>query len=422
MPLMSGARRLWKAAPVPESVRHALAAPLYNATLAAGRLLRRPTPVSEIEPGPLLVSGFFGEVLGIGRGARATADALEAAGFTVLRHDVQPVIHSPPYTRAELPAGPGGVWIQHCNAPENDLVFSHLAAAAARGRYRIAYWAWELPTIPPLWRQTARAFHEIWTPSRFVADAVAPHARQVRVMPHPIGAPPPAAPDRARFDLPAAAVVFAAFADARSALARKNPLGAVQAYLAAFPQEDGRTFLSIKVVAPDADGVGMAALLAAAAGRSDIRIWSARLSEAELACYLASVDVVVSLHRSEGFGLVVAEAYLAGKPVIATGWSGNLDFAPPAVEPSLIPARLVPVQDPSGRYQGGRWAEPDLAAASAAMRDLLARPEHRRPPPDVASAVLAQLQQPWRAEALDAQPWTRFLAARTASGGPAAAS
>jgi glycosyltransferase involved in cell wall biosynthesis len=419
MQVLSEARRLWKAAPVPGPLRRALATPLYATSLMAGRLRRRANLPSHMEPGPVVVSGFYGSVLGIGRGASATASGLEAAGLPVVRHDIRPVIDSEPYSLTRLPAT-GGVWIQHCNAPENDLLFSHLSPAEAAGRYRIAYWAWELETIPINWRLTARAFHEIWTPSRFVAQAVRPHARRVRVMPHPIRPAPAAAADRPRFGLPTGAVVFAAFADARSALARKNPAGAILAYRDAFPEEDGRSFLSIKVVAPEADPDGMKALRDTAGGRSDIRIWTERLSEAELAAYLASVDVVVSLHRSEGFGLVLAEAYLAGKPAIATAWSGNLDFVQPASREDLTPATLTPVMDPSGRYRGGRWAEPDLAVASARMRRLAEQQALRTPPPEVAEGVERALHAPWTAEALAGEPWMRFVRDAGTAAGPSA--
>jgi glycosyltransferase involved in cell wall biosynthesis len=83
-------------------------------------------------------------------------------------------------------------------------------------------------------------------------------------------------------------------------------------------------------------------------------------------------DAYVSLHRSEGFGLGMAESMLLGKPVVATAYSGNLDFMTPD-NSVLVPYRLVPVE--AGDYafgEGQHWAEADVQAASGAMQRLFA--------------------------------------------------
>ena len=411
MSVLSKTRRIWKQAPVPTPIRYSLAAPIYKASVEIGRLRRRLRLSLAVKPGPLVVSGFFNEILGIGRGGSATVSALERSGLTVVRHEISQVVASAPYEMLRLPAGPGGVWIQHCNPPENEVVFSHFHLSEIQGRYRIGYWAWELAEIPRSWRSTAQDFHEIWAPSEFVADAIRPYARQVRIMPHPLMRPVPVAGDRVRFGLPPRAVVFAAFADARSALVRKNPLGAIQAYLKAFPTLTGATFLSIKIVQPDADLIGMDALHQAAAGRADIRIWSERLSEEEMAIYLASIDVVASLHRSEGFGLVLAEAYLSGKAVLATAWSGNLDLIEPEARGDCVAAQAIRVNDPSGRYRDAIWAEPDIEAAAALMQRMAADPKRRTYPPALSERLERRLQQPWTQAELVRQSWRPLVTA-----------
>ena len=410
MSVFSQTRRMWKQAPVPTPIRRSLAAPMYKASVEIGRLRRRLRLSLAVRPGPLIVSGFFDEIIGIGRGGSATVRALERSGLPVVRHELSQVVASAPFETLRLPAGPGGVWIQHCNPPENEVVFSHFRPREIQDRYRIGYWAWELADIPRSWRATAQAFHEIWAPSEFVADAIRPYARQVHVMPHPLTRPTPVASDRARFGLPATAVVFAAFADARSALVRKNPLGAVQAYLKAFPSISGATFLSIKIVQPDADLAGMDALRQAAAGRLDIRIWSERLSEEDMAVYLASIDVVVSLHRSEGFGLVLAEAYLSGKAVIATEWSGNVDLIEPEARGDSVAAHPVRVDDPSGRYRNAVWAEPDIEAASALMQRMAADPKRRTYPAALSERLERRLHQPWTRAEFVHQSWRPLVA------------
>ena len=407
--VISVVKEALRAAPGPEQLKLSLAKSAYLAHLAVARRRRRACDTAELSVGPLMVSGFFNDAIGVGRGAVATANALQAAGLPIVRHDVRPVVSLSPLVHVDPPVGPGGVWIQHCNPPESDVLFDHISTQAAAGRYLIGYWAWELGVLPPTWRTAARAFHEIWAPSAFVADAIRPHAHRVRVMPHPLHASRPVAPDRARFGLPARAVVFAAFADARSSLARKNPLGAIQAYRRAFPKADGRAFLSVKLVAPEVDPGGVAELERAAAGRSDIRIWSEHLTNEAMTCYFASLDVVVSLHRSEGFGLTIAEGYLAGRPAIATAWSGNLDFVEPEVADALTPARLIPVADASGRYRGGVWADPDLDAAAGRMRAFAADPASLARAAGAAPRVEARFQRAWSPEVLAAQPWARYV-------------
>ena len=404
---MSSLRGVWKMTPAPRGLKAVVAPLIFDAQLAASRRLRQAPSKASLRSGPLIVSGFYNDVLGVGRGVAATADAMARAGLPVVRHDIRPVIASPPYTPVRLPAGSGGVWIQHCNAPETDLLFSHVGRRELAGRYRIAYWAWELPKAPPAWRAAARAFHEIWVPSRFVADAFAGAGPPVRIMPHPVRTAAPTRPDRARFGLPQGAVAFGVFADARSSLARKNPLGAVLAYRRAFPTADGTGFLSVKLVSPAADPAGVAEIHAAAAGRSDIRIWTERLDDLSMSTYLASLDAVVSLHRAEGFGLTVAEALLAGKPAISTAWSGNLDLFSDTTgdDETLVPARLVPVRDPSGLYKGGLWADPDLDAAADILRRVATSPLMPDRLSRRSEVLQAHLSEPWRSDVLARSPW-----------------
>ena len=88
---------------------------------------------------------------------------------------------------------------------------------------------------------------------------------------------------------------------------------------------------------------------------------------------LSSLDVYVSLHRSEGFGLTCAEAMALGVPVIASGYSGNLDFMN-AENSLLVPVQRITTDRPYGPYPAGTvWGEPDLQVAAELMVSLLAR-------------------------------------------------
>jgi glycosyltransferase involved in cell wall biosynthesis len=246
-------------------------------------------------------------------------------------------------------------------------------------------WNWELPLLPVDWRRGFACCHEIWVGSAFVAEAVraAPGAPPVRVVPYPIlPAPAPAAMGRADFGLPEAAFVTLALFDATSSLARKNPLGAIAAHARAFGDRADR-ILVIKTHATADAGPGWPAV-AAAAARPNIRLIDDHLSRPALWALVAASDCLLSLHRAEGYGFAMAEAMALGRPVVATGWSGNMDFmAGPGAH--AVPFRLVPAEDPQEIYDlpGARWAEPDLDAAAAALAALAGPPVAAPPPPVV---------------------------------------
>jgi len=371
---------------------------------AEARLYRDPPPLAAIPKGPLVYSGFLDEVLGLGRAGRLAVSAIEEAGFPVVRHGVRPLLTS--LGRAAFPvAEPGGVWVLHCNAPEARTALAAIRRKQWRGRYLIGYWAWELEALPEDWTALAGEFHEIWVLSNFMAEAVRPYAREVRVMWPRMPDLSHVQGDPARFGLEPGRVHFATLADARSALARKNPRAAIEAYRRAFPEPTDMAVLTVKLVEPVADPEGVGALHALADGRPDIRFYVEDLSDAEMSAFMASIDVLVSLHRSEGFGLGIAEAMALRKATVATAWSANLDFTSGDAAEGLVPYTLVPVDDPSGRYRGGHWADADVDAAGRLIRRLAEDDDFRRRVGTAGPASVEVLKQPWRPEALAAQAW-----------------
>jgi len=334
-------------------------------------------------PGPLIVSGLLAETKGVSEAARLTVAGLDAAGFAPIAHDLRRMLEIGPGGGERLPTeAPGGVWVLHVNAPEAIHALAYMNPDSWRGRYRIGYWAYELPKIPASWTRAARAFHELWAPSQFVADAIRASGVRtlVRVMPHPVAlAAPKAKIDRARHDIPEGVFAVLAMGDLRSSAARKNLAGAIDIYRQAFPQNDGRSRLVIKVQSAD-ENLGFRAMAdQAAAGRTDITFMSDTLDREAMHSLIASADVLLSPHRAEGYGLALAEAFLMDVPALATGWSGNVDFM--AEVPQLtIASTLVPVRDPFGVYRapGLSWAEPDTADAAAKLRALAESADLRR--------------------------------------------
>jgi glycosyltransferase involved in cell wall biosynthesis len=213
-----------------------------------------------------------------------------------------------------------------------------------------------------------RFAHEIWVPSRFTAAAVARHTSlPVRVVPHPV--PPVAGATAATGG--GRLTVLVAF-DMRSGFLRKNPLAAIAAFRQAYGDDPG-TRLIVKVSQAAAYPPGWQALQTAVAGAGNIELTDRLLDATAMAALLDAADIVLSLHRAEGFGLVLAEAMQRGKAVVATGWSGNADFL--TVENSCpVAYTLVPARDPQGSYDypDQQWADPDVADAArqlCALRD-----------------------------------------------------
>ena len=350
-----------------------------------------PRPVGTIAPGAVVVSGLVNDVSGIGRAGRLTLDALGSHGITPVAHDLRPVILGYPDVHSDLPGGPGGIWIVHANAPETDIALQGLSPQSWANRYRIGYWVWETTAAPRSWRRTARWFHEIWTPSHYAAAALRTVlaggsenelAARVRVVPHPVPHGAEVA-DRARFGLSADRFTGLVMLDGRSTLARKNPSGAVAAWMKAFPKPAADRELVVKVHAGGAETDLPDDIAGPVARRSDIRLFTAILSDRDMGVLLASIDIYISLHRSEGFGLTVFEAAARGRPVLATANSAIAEyFGTGSI--LAVPSVDRPVSDPSGTYRNGVWGEPDLTVAADQLREAYALWRHAGAMPKVA--------------------------------------
>lgn len=367
---------------VPAGIRHAIARALLRRAYPGGAASAAP-PSSTTASAPaaygLNVLGHLRAESGVAEAARCTLRACRAAGVPVAAIDYTRA--SPSRTAEALPEGlPAtpvyGTTLLHLNADQCAFaIVDH--ADALTGRYRIAYWNWELPEFPDRWPEAEQSVDEVWAPSRFCADAFSRRLRlPVTHMPYAIEVPVPAGLGRETFGLPAAAFVFLFVFDAFSVPARKNPLGVVDAYRRMRAAVGADTRLVLKVINADARSPLGRDLAAAASADPTITVVDRYLARPELNALLHAADAYVSLHRSEGFGFTMAEAMALGKPVVATGWSGNMDFMT-ADNSCPVDYRLVALAADHGPYaQGQTWADPDVAHAATLMQRLATDCDH----------------------------------------------
>jgi len=319
--------------------------------------------------------GYARGQLGIGEDVRMAALACQAAGIPFAVHNVEP-----------------GRDVDQGDASLNDRIRDDLpyainlfcvtgietaslaALQGARlfdGRRSIGYWPWELPEWPADWYHAYGLVDEVWASSRFAYNAyIASSSKPVRHLPMAVEVTPTAHKTRQDFGLPPGDFLFIFSFDFLSSVARKNPQACVTAFRRAFPRGDEPVGLVVKAMRASAENPLWQALLTAAQADPRIRIIARTLDRAELLDLYRACDCYVSLHRSEGFGRGLAEAMLLGKPVIATGYSGNLDFTVPGTA-ALVDHRFVTLgadDYPFGARQ--QWAEPDIGHAAQWMRQL----------------------------------------------------
>ena len=258
----------------------------------------------------------------------------------------------------------------HINADQMLRAYMHLGSRFFEGRYNIGYWAWELASWPAEWLPAIGTVDEIWAPSRFVQQAIAPvTSKPVQWMPLCVELPDTATLPRSEFGVSDEHYVFAFTFDCHSYFERKNPRAIVRAFKRAFPVEP-RARLIIKTMNSDVCADAWQELLADVAGDERIRLFDEAWPRERVISLLACSDAYVSLHRSEGFGRGPAEAMLLGKPVIVTDYSGTTDFCRPdnafRVDYSLVAVK-------PGSYVGAAgqvWADPSIDCAARHMRDL----------------------------------------------------
>jgi glycosyltransferase involved in cell wall biosynthesis len=264
-----------------------------------------------------------------------------------------------------------GTNIFHVNADSIAGALNSVGPSLAEDRYNIGYWAWELSKVPEAWRASVDFVDEIWAPSHFIQEAFEEFTdKPVIHMPLCVDLSFDRWKRRQYFGLPDDQFLFLYYFDSHSYYQRKNPFAALRAFKAAFPNRRD-VGLVIKTQNANINAPEWLELANLAEGDTRIYILNQTMAKGDVLSLQVECDCFVSLHRSEGFGRGPAEAMWLGKPVVVTGYSGNMDFTKAdnslLVDYELI--RVKPGEYPF--YKNQIWAEPDEEHAARQMRRLV---------------------------------------------------
>ena len=315
---------------------------------------------------------------GLGAASRGLIGALRRSGFRLNLHPIKKPFH---VHRRLVPAvdvrdfqGDADIAVVHLNPDSWHLLTDEQRADIRSARRRIGYWVWEMGHLPDGWWDDFNSVDRIWAPSRYCADVFdRQDGAPVDVVPHVV--PVPASPAPTSYEqaevrrslglAPDSRIVLFVF-DGSSYLVRKNPAALVRAFAASGLAERGWHLVLKSKHLMDRSAEG-AALREMVAGERNVLLVERNLSPAELGRMLACADIYASPHSSEGFGLTIAEAMAAGRPVVATDFGGSTDFLDAGTG---YPVRAHPwrLGEDFGHYKrGGEWARVDEPALSFAL-------------------------------------------------------
>jgi glycosyltransferase involved in cell wall biosynthesis len=381
---------------------------------AGGLTVARPSPAlvpAAREIGGWNVVGYFSAELGIGEAGRRLAASLEAAGIPTEPVGVSTGFHRTghPLRRPIASSLRYRDSIYSINAAELARVIALAGETRERHGTRIAQWFWEVDRFPERWHHTFGLLDEVWVQSRFTYDVLAAISPiPVRLV--PLAVRPPARPTpfrREHLGLPEGFVFLFCY-DYFSVMARKNPLDLLSAYTRAFGPDDGAS-LVLKSINGHRRPLELDRLRQAVGDRSDVVVLDRFMDPARVQGLIELSDCFVSLHRSEGFGLNIAAAMAAGRPVVATGYSGNMDFMDER-SAFLVPYELVPVGADNDPYPAdAMWAQPDLDAAAAAMRLVFDDPGEATERADRGRELVLERQAPARSASVVAEALLGFV-------------
>ncbi|UUY09842.1 glycosyltransferase [Pseudomonas sp. J452] len=332
-----------------------------------------PALPSSLETGINLI-GYLHAESGVGEAARASLRALRCSElpYSLIDYRLGNISRMGEVIDGHVNEALYPINLMHVNADQTRVAREHLGKELFDGRYTIGYWYWEMPEFPDFLHFAYEQVDEIWVSTEYNRQAISKYTdKPVHVIPPAIEVKIEKPLSRADLHLPEDHFIFLHMSDVLSIPQRKNPMGVVEAFRLAFADKpEAKVKLIIKLSNLDHQPELSEAIFAAMDEEPRIQLIHEYLDRNTLNNLLNACDCYVSLHRAEGFGLPIAEAMYLGKPVIATNWSGNVDFMN---EENSLPVsyELVELTKDYGPYKKGQfWAEPSQKDAATKMYEV----------------------------------------------------
>ena len=380
----------------------------------SGRVMDAFAPRTEIpapyEPGKypkgINLYGFFRAENGLAQGVKMYARALEEGGIphTLLNTGFLGWLPQNDRSFDDRLAEENryAVNVVHINPDQWQEAVGVFPRSQFDGHYNIGIFQWELETAPKEWKPMFDHVDEVWTPSAFTAACMRKETdKPVIPVPYCIETPYDETLTRADFGLDEDDFLVLMMYDSNSYASRKNPRAAIDAFREAFGEKPEKAKLVIKISNPQPEDI---AFVEERVTPGSYILMTERLERRKMNSLIRLCDVFLSLHRSEGFGLVLAEAMSLGTATVATNWSANTEFMPEGTA-CLVDWKPVPVGSAYQYEQEGlTWADADAHQAAGYLRRLKDEPEYRE--------EIVRAGQAYIREALSVRKCAERIAAR----------
>ncbi len=339
--------------------------------------------LNKIKPGNVYVAGLLSWPTGLSEAAKLLFETLEKTfpDKKINQCDVAGYFYnqSYPWGEKEQPDSDGGTLILCLNPPQGVQYLSKIKFSKFRNKKVIGYWWWELDSFPEDWKRYIKWFDEVWVSSEYIFDILSKHLTiPIKLVKLDLLLQKPKADiEVSEFKNNNVVKVLTVF-NLGSSLARKNPEALIKVFQSVSKNSNQSCHLTLKVGSVSHYPGRHEKLMALVEECPDTSVISDSLSDTELDTLIASHDIYASFHRAEGLGLLPAKAMLMGKAVIATGWSGNLEYMTENTA-ELVSYKLVPCEDPFGQYHdlNTKWADIDYEDAIVKLKQLIEDTNYR---------------------------------------------